>query len=133
VAVTPNDVAIETGIVPDITTEARWASWINRAERQIQRRADRLGILFSGLDPQTVDDVVLLAVSAHARNPEGVDTVDVSVDDGRVSRRYRKSAGEVSIYEHWWESLGLADDGAFTITAGEVISPPAYVMRRSQW
>ena len=106
-AVTPADVAVELGRPTplDASTEAQWQNWIDRATRMIERRAVALGIDPLTLDVQTVDDVVLLAVAEHARNPEGVDTYDISVDDGRESRRYRHSAGQVTITDLWWSWL----------------------------
>jgi len=106
-AVTPTDVATELGRPTplDPTTETQWQSWIDRAARLIERRASRLGVDYLSLDEQTVDDVVLLAVAEHARNPEGVDTYDISVDDGRESRRYRHSTGRITITDEWWSWL----------------------------
>lgn len=117
--VLPSDVGVEIGQAPDAATEAQWATWIARTERQIVRRAERLGIDPLTLDVETVDDVVLLAVAAHARNPEGVDTLDVSVDDGRVSRRYRTGSGEVAITDQWWSWLfPSVQSGAFSVRPG---------------
>lgn len=121
--VTPDDIAVELGrpTPVDASTAAQWQSWIDRAVRQIDRRATYLGVDVLTLDAQTVDDVVLLAVSQHARNPEGVDTYDVSVDDGRESRRYRHSKGELMITDLWWGWLFPSfTSGAFsTQTYGE--------------
>ena len=102
--VTPSDVAVELGRTAplDATTEAQWQNWIERTQREINRRASMYGVDSSSLDAGTVDDVVLLAVVEHARNPEGVDTYDISVDDGRESRRYRHSAGRIVITDEWW-------------------------------
>lgn len=122
-AVIPSDVAVELGRPTplDSATELQWHSWISRAERLIERRAERLGVDFSTLDADLVDDVVLLAVAEHARNPEGVDTYDISVDDGRESRRYRHSTGRITITDEWWGWLFPSSvQGAFTtLTYGE--------------
>ena len=116
--VTPFDVATELGRPTplDETTESQWQSWIDRATRLIDRRATSLGVEFSTLDGETVDDVVLLAVAEHARNPEGVDSYDVAVDDGRETRRYRHSSGRITITDEWWGWLfpGLSS-GAFSV------------------
>ena len=106
-AVTPSAVAVELGRPTplDAATETQWQAWIDRAGRMIERRAAALGVDPLTLDEGTVDDVVLLAVAEHARNPEGVDTYDISVDDGRESRRYRHSSGQISITDQWWSWL----------------------------
>ena len=116
-AVTPSDVAVELGRTAplDAGTQAQWQTWIDRAERLIHRRAESLSVDPATLDSQTVDDVVLLAVAEHARNPEGVDTYDISVDDGRESRRYRHSTGRITITDEWWGWLFPgAGSGAFS-------------------
>lgn len=108
--VTPNDVAVELGTSPiDEATEHRYFSWIARAERMIRRQADRLGVAWEDVDQDTVDDVILLAVAQHARNPEALESYDVSVDDGREMRRYR-SSGQIDISDLWWS--WLFPDGA---------------------
>ena len=56
-----------------------------------------------------------LAVAEHARNPEGVDSYDVSIDDGRESRRYRHSTGRITITDEWWGWLfPSVESGAFS-------------------
>lgn len=101
--VTPNDVALELGrpIPLDPQQSDQFASWIDRTERMIRRRADRLGVAWEDVDPQTLDDVILLVVAKHAQNPEAVESYDISVDDGREMRRYR-SSGELTITDEWW-------------------------------
>lgn len=121
-AVTPADVAVELGRPTplDSTTESQWQSWIDRAGRLITRRANKLGVDPVTLDAETVDDVVLLAVVAHARNPEGVESYDLSIDDAREMRRFRSASGEVAITDEWWGWLFPAASEAFsTRTAGE--------------
>ena len=116
--VTPSDVAVELGRTAplDGTTEAQWQNWIERTQREINRRASMYGVDPSSLDVGAVDDVVLLAVAEHARNPEGVDSYDVAVDDGRETRRYRHSSGRITITDEWWGWLfpGLSS-GAFSV------------------
>lgn len=114
-AVTPNDVAVELGRpTPTSDQSAQWASWISQALFLI---GNRLGDV-SMLDPAAVDYVVLQAVAAHVRNPENATQVDVSVDDGSVSKRYASSFGRVTILDEWWDLLtpdGNGYSGAFTI------------------
>lgn len=121
-AVTPADVAVELGRPTplDATTEAQWQSWIDRAGRRIVRRAVKLEVDPDSLDPETVDEVVLLAVVAHARNPEGVESYDLSIDDAREMRRFRSGSGEITITDEWWGWLFPSAAEAFsTRTAGE--------------
>lgn len=116
--VTPFDVAVELGRPTplDETLSDQWQSWIDRAVRLIERRAARLGVALADLDADVIDDVVLLAVAEHARNPEGVDTYDISVDDGRESRRYRHSSGRITITDEWWSWLFPGSgSGAFSV------------------
>ena len=121
-AVTPADVAVELGRTAplDPATQAQWQSWIDRAERLIHRRAESLSVDPVDLDAQTVDDVVLLAVAEHARNPEGVDTYDISVDDGREFRRFKHAEGRITIADEWWEWLfpGTGSGAFSTLTYG---------------
>lgn len=117
-AVTANDVAVELGRPTPLSQveSDQLSSWIDRVERMIQRRATRLGVEWSEIDLDVLDDVVLLAVAQHARNPDGVEYYDVSVDDAREMRRYRSGAGELTITDLWWSWLfpGSAS-GAFSV------------------
>ena len=129
-AVTAHEVAIELGRPTplDDATESQWQSWIDLAVRLITRRAASLGVDFGTLDYETVDDVVLLAVVEHARNPDGVDSYDIAVDDGRETRRYRHSSGRITIRDEWWGWLfPTSVQGAFTtLTYGEPDSARAW-------
>ena len=109
-AVIPDDIAVELGRPTPVVepTLSQWQSWIDRAYRDIERRAERLGVDYATIDPQLVDDVVLLAVAAHARRPDDMTQVTTSVDDGSVSRQYRSSQGRVTILDEWWADLGLS-------------------------
>jgi len=85
----------------------QWTRWIARARMLIQARLGDLTLL----DQAVLDEVVLLAVAAHAANPDSATQVDVSIDDARTSRRYTSSSGQVSILDEWWALLDpdLAD------------------------
>jgi hypothetical protein len=101
--VTLETIAVELGRpTPSLdSVEGRqWQAWIDEALFLIGRR-----LTLADLDEATVDYVVKHAVVAMARNPDSATTVDVAVDDGRVSRRYSSSAGHVSILDAWWAML----------------------------
>lgn len=114
--VTPADIALELGLVtpdPGSISFQQWDRWIIRARQQI---SERLGDL-AALDQATLDDVVTLAVAAHARRPDDAVQTDVQVDDGRVSRRYTTSSGQVTIRDEWWARLSPegTSSGAFSV------------------
>lgn len=104
-ATTVYEVAVELGR-PTPTAgsvqDLQWSQWITRTYRDIERR---FGTAYSALDPAVVDDVVLLAVAEHARNPDGVDSYTVSVDDGSDTKRYKHSSGRIVIRDEWWAML----------------------------
>lgn len=113
--ITVEDVAIELGR-PTPTTGSgqamQWQSWIERAQRQIQARAEKLGVDFASLDPFAVDDVVLYAVARRVSRPvDGAESVteQVSVDDGSVSdtRKFPVGQGDIYFLDQWWRDLGL--------------------------
>ena len=113
-AVTPDDIAVELGRATplDQTTREQWASWIARAYRKVERRAERMGVDYATLDPDTVDDVVTYAVARRASRPlGGAESVtdQVSVDDGSVNqtRRYASGQGDLYFLDQWWADLGL--------------------------
>jgi hypothetical protein len=103
-AVTPEDIAVELGRptpAADSVEFAQWTRWIGRARLLIEAR---LGDL-TALDQAVLDEVVLLAVAAHAKNPDSATQVDVRVDDASTSRRYSTSSGSVLILDEWWALL----------------------------
>lgn len=107
-AVTPADVAVTLGRpTPDSASpeHAQWALWIGYAYRAIERRAERYGLLLADLDPDDLDMVVREAVAGKVRNPDGIRRMDVSIDDGRVSRDYTSGTGQVTILDEWWNLL----------------------------
>lgn len=116
-AVTPSDIATELGRptpASDDPQYRQWEQWIDRAQRAIARRADRLNVSFGSLDPQTVDDVVIYAVvRRHSRPVDGAEstTDQVAVDDGSVNqtRRYGQAQGDIHFLDQWWEDLGLVE------------------------
>lgn len=100
--VSPADVAIELGVTSPTTLQTQqWQSWIEQATYLIGKRLD-----IATLPLADVDYVVLMAVVEHARNPQNSTQVDVSVDDGSVSRRFSSGAGRVVIPDELW---GLLD------------------------
>lgn len=119
-AVTIDDVALELGrATPSADSiEARqWVRWIARARQLIDSRAVSLGVPLDSLDEESVDSVVAMAVAAHVRRPDDSTTVDIQVDDARMSKRYESSTGRVTILPEWWDELGLVDaSGAFSVT-----------------
>ena len=69
------------------------------------------------IDQARLDYVVREAVVAQVRRPDDMTSVDIAVDDGRVSKRYSTSAGRVTIRDEWWDLLAPADSdlrGAWT-------------------
>lgn len=114
-AVTVEDVAIELGRpTPAVGSSQamQWQSWIERAQRQIHARAEKLGVDFASLDPFAVDDVVLYAVARRVSRPvDGAESVteQVSVDDGSVTdtRKFPVGQGDIYFLDQWWRDLGL--------------------------
>ena len=113
--ITPADIAVELGRpTPDTTTTAQWQSWIDEALYLIEKRTP-VGMTLNQAD---LNYVVKHAVAEHIRHPDDATQVDVSVDDGSVSRRYQSGNGRVTIRDEWWDMLGLlsTDAGAFSVT-----------------
>src|SRR5690554_1391259 len=71
----------------------------------------RLGDL-SELSQPNLDYVVREAVVAQVRRPDDATSVEVGVDDGRVTKRYSSSRGRVFIRDEWWALLSPAEKGA---------------------
>ena len=109
---TASDVATNLGRSLTQAEEAQAAQWIGWAESTIQRR---LGDL-AQLDPDTLNMVIVEAVSRRVWMPEPVSQVSVSVDDGNVNKTCSKATGLIDILPEWWAALGWVESGAFTVT-----------------
>ena len=57
------------------------------------------------LNQANLDYVVREAVVAQIRRPDDATSVEVGVDDGRVTKRYSSSRGRVFIRDEWWKLL----------------------------
>lgn len=116
-SVTPADIAVALGrTAPALgsTEHDQWAMWIADALMLI---AARLGDP-AALDQDRLDYVVREAVVAQVRRPDDSTSVDISVDDGRVSRRYSSGSGRVWIRDEWWALLdpdGAGEGAAFAV------------------
>lgn len=120
-SVTPADIAVALGrTAPALgsTEHDQWAMWVADALMLI---AARLGDV-SLLDQDRLDYVVREAVVAQVRRPDDVTSVDVAVDDGRVSKRYSSGSGRVTIRDEWWALLSPESSGR---RAFEVDTMPA--------
>lgn len=112
--VTTATIATALGRATPTGTEAnQWNLWIADALMLIEAR---LGDP-TALDQARLDYVVREAVVSHIQRPDDATTVDVSVDDGRVSKTYRTSAGRITIRDEWWSLLapGGVAGAAFSI------------------
>ena len=107
-----SDVATNLGRSLTQAEEAQAAQWIGWAESTIQRR---LGDL-AQLDPDTLNMVIVEAVSRRLRMPEPVSQVSVSVDDANINKTYSKATGLIDILPEWWAALGWVESGAFSVT-----------------
>lgn len=114
--VTPGDIAVALGRTPPAEGSLvweQWTQWIGEAEMLIY---DELGDL-ALLDQTKLAYVIRSAVKAVAKHPDDATTVEISVDDGRVSKRYESGTGDVTILPRWWALLRPAgsDSGAFSV------------------
>jgi len=113
-AVTTTDIAAALGRPapsPGSTEEQQWSLWISDALMLIGVRYPDLTVL----NQDRLDYVVREAVVAQVRRPDDLTSVDIAVDDGRVSKRYSTSSGRVTIRDEWWDLLATATvRGAWT-------------------
>ena len=107
-----SDVATNLGRPLTQAEEAQAAQWIGWAESTIQRRLGNL----AQLDPDTLNMVIVEAVSRRLRMPEPVSQVSVSVDDANINKTYQKATGLIDILPEWWAALGWVESGAFSVT-----------------
>ena len=120
---TASDVATTLGRSLSTAEAAQAAQWIGWAESTIQRR---LGDL-AQLDPDTLNMVIVEAVSRRLRMPEPVTQVSVSVDDGNVNKTYQKATGLIDIQPEWWAALGWVDAPSM-VTFRPLFDPDADVI-----
>lgn len=116
-AVTPNDIAVELGRTAPAANSPEYAQWQMWIADALMLIAARLGDT-TLLDQGRLDYVVRQAVAAHVRRPDDATKVDVSVDDGSISRTFRSGRGRVEILDEWWALLdpdGARSSGAFSI------------------
>ena len=109
---TASDVATNLGRSLSTAEAAQAAQWIGWAESTIQRR---LGDL-TQLDPDTLNMVIVEAVTRRLRMPEPATQVSVSVDDANINKTYSKATGLIDILPEWWTALGWVESGAFSVT-----------------
>lgn len=126
-SVTPEMIAVALGVAAPESGSAKfeqWSMWITDAEMLIETRRVEVAPDLT-IDEAKLDYVVREAVVAQVRKPDDSTMVDVSVDDGRVSRQYASSTGRVTIHDEWWTLLGLApkSSGAFSIRPSRDCGP----------
>lgn len=113
--ITTADVAVALGRPqPQVDSAERqqWDMWIQSAKFLIRNRLGDLDLL----DSEALDYVVRESVVAKIRRPDDATQVDISVDEGRVSKIYQSSTGTVTIRPEWWELLSPSNGGeAFSI------------------
>lgn len=125
----PEDVAIELGRPTSSITDAereQWTAWLERVERSIRRRFRREGLDLDNQinigDPsiEEVVDVEVAVVSRRVRNPEGLTSTTVTIDDGTITRR-REGADDalgLDLTDIEWEALlPRSEPQAFTVRA----------------
>jgi hypothetical protein len=107
-AVTVEQVAVELARpTPTSPVSDQWQSWIDRAYRLIENRLGAAS--YAALDPEILDDVVLMAVVEHVRGwrESTASQYTVSVDDGTVSRKFERATGLLEIPDDLWPLLGV--------------------------
>lgn len=117
--VTPEDIADRLGQPRPNSGSPQFLQWqgfIDDAYRLISRYQTANDL--DAPDPDDLDYVVREAVAALALRPDGASSVDLSIDDGRVSRMYKQDGSAHLDLSSWWSVLwpgSAAGGGAFTI------------------
>jgi hypothetical protein len=114
--INPTDVATSLGRPLTSTEVDQVTMWIGDAELLIR---SRLGDL-NNLDQDLLKYVVRETVVLKLKQPDPVRKVEVSVDDGRISREYSGTGdGSLFISDAWWAMLTPdvedGSGGAFTV------------------
>lgn len=111
------DVATALGRTPDSLTPEKQNQityWLNGIELLIRNRLGPLG----NLDQDTLKYVETEAVAEKVRatGEDGAESVTVAVDDGSVTRRWRRGVTASDITDEWWDLLAPdTTSGAWTI------------------
>lgn len=119
--VTPDDIAVALGRTTPVAGSveyAQWNLWIEDAQRLIQARLGDLSLL----NQDNLDYVIREAVVAQVRRPDDSTSVDIAIDDGRVSKRFSSGSGRVWIRPEWWI---LLDPDSATGKAFEIDTTPS--------
>ncbi|TSD68128.1 Gp19/Gp15/Gp42 family protein [Aeromicrobium piscarium] len=123
----PEDVAVELGRpASSITDDERqqWQAWIERVERKIRARFKREGhdlddaVDTGRLSQEEITDVVVSAVARRVRNPNGITSTTVTVDDGTITRRREgvdDSLGLDLTDTEWEQLLPATEADAFSL------------------
>lgn len=118
--ITTADIAVALGRAQpavDSPESLQWEMWISDARLEVSAGPDGASVIdLTGLDQDRLDRVLRDAVVARVRRPDDATQVDISVDDGRVSKIYQSSTGTVFIRPEWWRFLGLVSESqSFTV------------------
>lgn len=110
---TASDVGENLGRTLTSAEQTQVNRWIEATLTIIRARLGALNLL----DPEILDLVVVEAVSLRLRNPDAASQREVAIDDGKVSTRWEKASGQITILDEWWDWLtpAVQDRGAFTV------------------
>ena len=111
---TPDDVGVHLGRPLDPSEHDRLMLWIGWLEADIDRRLPAPAVV----DPVTAQRAIVESIATYMDNPTAASQVSIQVDDGGVTKSYKKSAGRVQILPEFWADLGWSDQetGASSIT-----------------
>ena len=108
-----DDVAIHLGRSLSETEESQIFMWISWLEADIASKLPDL----TTVDPTAAQRVIVQSIASYLDNPTAASEVQVSVDDGSVTKRYTRSLGRVQILPELWADLGWSGEtGAFTVS-----------------
>lgn len=108
----PDDVAVHLGRPLSSSETSQFALWISWLEGDILRRIPDVAI-----DPAIANRAIVQSIAAYLDNPTSATQIQVSVDDGSITRTYSSASGRVEILPALWADLGyLEGGGAFSVT-----------------
>lgn len=126
---TSNDVARELRGSTSLSSEegVQWQAWIDRVEREIERRFRRVGLDLADQvalgDPLLVDviDVEVAAAIRKIDNPRGLTSSTRSIDDASITDRWdhQDAADPLALTDAEWAMLlPQVSSGAFSTRPG---------------